>query len=1625
MSSDAARTFYTMKRILSQLLTGALALAAFAASAQPPGSPDAKGTAVDGARAEKAPAYTMTASGLLSDGQIVKHNPKVYVNKARPKANARNADGTYEMPYDYTFDVNFRNHGGWTVIDPTGGYTFRWSDGWGPNVYKGDNDWLVSPGMRLKGGRTYTISPNMYIYAGHAETNIRVLLMAGKGNTAAELTDTLGDYLGKGLKQGHFDPVYTYTPKEDGVYYFGYLHVYDYERVSHQGFHIDGGYEATGPDSPANLKEVFEGDALAGKITFDAPSRQRDGQDGTAPLTYVLKRGAKVMTGTAAYGAKGIEVLDTVPYPSAYTYSLYFVNDQGQSPTLMLDTRYLGWTYPVLASVKAEFTPDEKGVVISWPAVTTNSNAAAQGYCDYGAVTYSVKRLETGLTVAEGLAGTAFTDNIGDGTQETFRYEVSARYHNPDLNAQTSKTTAALTRGCCPAPYGTTLTADAASRLGWKTAYTDPTSLWNFNANGAYIQTPADSTTGYWLLTPNIRVKGSTKVRLTMTARATGEGKRLLVMAGTDNTPDAMVLPIDTLALGNTLQTFQTTVDMPVTANVAVGFRPVLGGTDNAQIFIKDVAVEYVSTEISDNPDDLNVPYYTAWSTQDDYGKWTAAGSHLAWGANGVTLTAGAEATDDWLVSPGIYLAAGKVYRASLGYDGAAGNAAFEIMAGRGTSASDLTIEAMPLQTLAVGKADKARGQLFTVIESGLYHLGIHAFDPSNTEAGTKATLKAFSLEYIPMEKALGRPTNVKFDTKGRDGTLSFEAPAATCDGTPVTSRMSIEIKRNGASHTSYHNVAPGQAFSLPEHSDDNAYVTYEVYALNGEGEGESACVTSYIGIDVPGSSDKVTLWDDDANPTTLFARWEPVTEDERGTHLTANDVTYNMVNSEGRALANYQGLKGCETTFSENPETSVMMQVGVQAVTAAGASSWATLSDVYSAGKPYQMPYLESFDGYDPNSIMAVTNSRFGIDFANKQGTMMPVDGDGGLMLVQNQYIDDGAVQLGKIAIPADAKLPVFSYFANNIREDNTNICGLQIKDGDKWVNLVDSVVMGADFGPDQSWRKISADLSDYRGKTVTLRLTVGIRKYTTAVIDRMLLDEGHRRDLSVLSATAPEYAWTSGTFDIALRMRNEGLDDVEGSQYKLRLTRDGEEMATLPGIDMPSGIERTVTFSQTALANEVGPHAYVCEIVYGDDEDTGNNTTDTVGMDIRASRWEALAVTGKEGDAPGVIDLQWEAPDMSAKAVDVVEGFEYADDFGKEIDDWTLVDLDGEKILGFGDFVIPGWVTNKDTGSYMVWPAWMVEALGLKAPDGGNVLATLSNYSGRANNDWAISPQLSGEAQTIRFKALSNSYYTPELIQCWYSTTTCDPDTFTLAMEQTKVAQEWTEYSFDVPEGAKYFAIQHLSKDKFWLMFDEFKYRGVNPLHGRTLDGYNVYRNGEVIDRASSNAYTDEGSCGRAEYAVTGVYSGQESRLSNTVTFTTLPAVTLQGDVVDKTVRLTWKAPLFKNGNEMPVEGYLVYRDGEALTAEPVVAVEYTDSELTLDQEHVYGVKAVYADGASAMSNEYSVSVSIVGDDAVVSGRRETGRYDALGRPVDTAAAGWVLIRYSDGTTATRLVK
>ena len=407
-------------------------------------------------------------------------------------------------------------------------------------------------------------------------------------------------------------------------------------------------------------------------------------------------------------------------------------------------------------------------------------------------------------------------------------------------------------------------------------------------------------------------------------------------------------------------------------------------------------------------------------------------------------------------------------------------------------------------------------------------------------------------------------------------------------------------------------------------------------------------------------------------------------------------------------------------------------------------------------------------------------------------------------------------------------------------------------------------------------------------------------------------------------IELTVPEQIKVNETGSFLVTVKNLGMTNA--SDYTINLIGNNRVVASIKGDELAPDAEKSYTLTYTATVADPSNSKFYAQLVDAKDDVERNNVTPL--MDVKILQLDLASVDLQGRLKDGTVTLMWEAPDLDEPVTDGAEV--YAPFIIDGIGDWTM--YDGDKAYGQsfssmgGEHSFPYAHAQKsfqvfnpleaglDLNPYYNEDGDEVESEFLPHT-GDQVFASF--YSAVPDNssagghyvqsdDWMISPELSGKAQTIKF--WGKSYHsmggisgTPidyaEKMLVYYSMTDTDPESFTVVGDTITVPVKWTEFTFDVPEGAKHFAINCVSDDQFFLFIDDITYQGV----AATLTGFNVYRNGELVETIEATdedvyTYVEELN-GTASYNVTAVYAEGESGYSNTLTFTN--GQTLLGDV------------------------------------------------------------------------------------------------------------------------------
>lgn len=856
---------------------------------------------------------------------------------------------------------------------------------------------------------------------------------------------------------------------------------------------------------------------------------------------------------------------------------------------------------------------------------------------------------------------------------------------------------------------------------------------------------------------------------------------------------------------------------------------------------------------------------------------------------------------DDWLITPPLKLEAGKGYNVS--FVAANQSSSFperlEVMWGADNTAAGMTNTLLAPTDITTSSSDggQAYSEMLVPSADGIYYIGFHGISDADEyylylsdiqiEAGVSAAAPGMATNLTATSVQAGSDWNVN---------VSFTAPDLTMAEDALTSLTKVELLRGETVINTWNNPTPGTALSFVDTTPGNGNVTYTVIGYNAEGAGLKATVDVFVGFDLPVAPAVVNIATTDVEGQVVLT-WTAVTEDVNGTALTANDVKYIVCEYNGGWTPIAEDITATTYSYQAVPAGEQdFVQLAVFAETTAGVGS-GTASDMIPAGTPYnginetfadgKLAYIWGIEGDAQANIG--TDSTF--------SDLTSANGDNGYIYLQANYFDyygslfSGLISLEQLVNPG---LTFYTYNVTDGENPDINEITVAVKEAGatEWTTVLGpTTVDELCDGVQNEWGKVSVPLGAYANKTIQIKLTGVVKYYTTTFFDDIKVGSILGNDLAVTGITAPSKVKAGDDYTVQVGVSNEGAQNA--TSFSVELYADNELFATETVDALESGKSVKVNFDLTMSPLATEAIAYYAKVVYAADENAANNQTASLTVTPVVSTLPTATDLEGESTADGV-QLTWSEPNLEGGVAEpVTDDFEDGDAFAAEYGDWTFVDVDNSQVGGFQNMDIPGITPGTTTGSFWIWDNTVANGnQTFDAHSGNNYLFALFRYDDGQSDDWAISPELTGDAQTISFYAKSYSSSYPEKMQVYYSTGSKSPSDF-VAVSGTlvnAVPDSWTLYEAELPAGAKYFAIRSFATGSFMLMVDDVTYTPAGSTANLEIAGYNVYRDGEKLNDTllEETTYTDTTAVDGETYTyvVTVVYTDKgESAASNEV--------------------------------------------------------------------------------------------------------------------------------------------
>lgn len=255
---------------------------------------------------------------------------------------------------------------------------------------------------------------------------------------------------------------------------------------------------------------------------------------------------------------------------------------------------------------------------------------------------------------------------------------------------------------------------------------------------------------------------------------------------------------------------------------------------------------------------------------------------------------------------------------------------------------------------------------------------------------------------YVPVPEASDKAPDIAANFKGDfsegslDVNLSFDAPSTCFDGSPLNNDVDYTITCNGEQIASG-KTAPGVNVTLEYTAPASGNYTFEVTCSNSEGDGPSAKLNLYLGIDNPTAPSDVILTYAD---NVFSLSWQPVKGEHDG---YIADVTYtvNRIVNDGAPETVASGITECSFSepYSSEGLAEVYYTVGASVHEFTSAFSPSNHITIGSIIPPYNKNFLDNADitGYtiiDVNDDERTWGSSYsGVQISYSNSSTGPLD--------------------------------------------------------------------------------------------------------------------------------------------------------------------------------------------------------------------------------------------------------------------------------------------------------------------------------------------------------------------------------------------------------------------------------------------------------------------------------------------------------------------------------------------------------------------------------------------------------------------------------------------------------
>lgn len=874
------------------------------------------------------------------------------------------------------------------------------------------------------------------------------------------------------------------------------------------------------------------------------------------------------------------------------------------------------------------------------------------------------------------------------------------------------------------------------------------------------------------------------------------------------------------------------------------------------------------------------VPFTEAFSSKEDFSLWTVqdlnGGTTWQWDKSGrnIYYEYGMEVEkegDDWIFSPKIKLEKDVMYALTFDsktfYAGYPEN--FRFMLGKEPNPAAMSQTLTEVTDYEMPAKAETRRVLFSVDESGYYHLGLYCFSIAHN---WRLTIDNISMAEVD-GNVPASVSDLKVTPAGKgalSAVISCKAPTLDSRGKELHDSMSVSLYRNQEEsplHV-FADVAPGAELSWTDDSMTESDVySYSAVASNDAGEGVAARTSAFIGMDIPGAVTDLRAVEDAEGIVTLS--WNAPAVGAHGGYFNPEGMTYRIVRSlDAKTLA-----EACtETAFVDNTLDLRAQNLFYYLVTpyvgetkgqyantdlngVFGPAIVAPMTETFPNASISNYPWLSESDG--SVYLWSLETQGIGPDTSDQNG-------DDGLVMMYSTELSAGItgdfsspkVDISALENPALTFWFYHSQLDGENPDDSERMTVAVMADGGAFIPVEGFEVARNDGST--GWKRHALDLKPYKdSRYIRVLFRAQSKGLANLMLDNIVIADIQATDVEASALEGPIRVAKGLPIEYSVTVSNSGSDAAQGVAVALSFA--GVELAKASVGTLAPGEMKTVPMTVSFAANGKGN---LVMTVSADSDARDDNNSSLLAVEVVDPVIPAPAgLTAVPFN--GNVHLEWLDPYDRAAFTDDLESYE----------DWA--------IKGFGGYVMVDrdrantYYISKDLDEYpnMVVPkAFQIcnaRKLGIDVwnqgkPHSDDRMLMCIAAQDVPNDDWLISPQLNGGAHTVSFwaKSFTTDETPAERMRVLYSNGSTNPDDFVPlhTAGYIEVPEMWAEYSFVLPEGAKRFAINCVSENAFALFVDDISFNDMTVADLDVL-GYEIFRNETPLKSdLKENGYVDD---------------------------------------------------------------------------------------------------------------------------------------------------------------------